>query len=114
MKIFKNADMVCDNERVYYGAKYEKKSLVVSIQAYAHNYAYTVELSNEEVAKMISLVDWDTIRPIVNKMKENELKELRDDITDDFKYIMEKAVNCKDRDKLRSILEALEVITAEI
>lgn len=35
-------------------------------------------------------------------------------IKDDIEYIMEKAAKCKDRDKLKMILEALEVITAEI
>lgn len=114
MKIFKNADMVCDNERVYYGAKLEDKSIVVSIQAYGPKCAYTVELSSEEVAKMISLLDFDTLRPVINKMEDYKRNELRKSIRDDMHYIMDKMDKSDDFVLLTSVFEKLENITAEI
>lgn len=68
---------------------------------------YVVGLNESELSRLLMALNE---RKEQNSTMSKQLEYIKDDV----EYIMEKAAKCKDRDKLRSILEALEVITAEI
>lgn len=68
---------------------------------------YMVGLSESELSMLLKALE--------ERKKQNEVvSKLRVSIKDDIDYIMEKTSKCNNDFKLRSILEALEEITAEI
>lgn len=67
---------------------------------------YMVGLSESDLSKLSKALEE------IKKEKE-AVSKLRESIKDDIDYIMEKTTKCNEF-KLRNILEALEVITAEI
>lgn len=70
---------------------------------------YKVGIDEVEISMLLMALDR---RKELNN--ENKLEELRDGITDDTRYILDKMERMNDYFKLKSVLEALEVITAEI
>lgn len=72
-----------------------------------------VALDGDQYSVFLTKFEFEALLNHVINKRGGIPKEL-ECIKDDIEYIMEKSAKCKDRDKLRSILEALEVITAKI
>ena len=68
---------------------------------------YMVGLNESELSRLLMALNE---RKEQNSAMSKQLEYIKDDV----EYIMEKASKCNDYFKLKSILEALEVITAEI